>query len=309
MKKISVVMSIYNENIDEIKASIDSILNQTYENIEFIIILDNPTRLDIKTLLAEYQKIDSRIKVIYNQKNEGLALSLNKGLEIATGEYIARMDSDDISLQDRLKIQLEFLEENKNIDLIGSDVIKINEKGQKIGELKSEYRYEKILKVIKYRNCFTHPSIFFRKNILKKIKGYRNFPCAQDYDFLYRIVDNGYRVENLNKKLLKYRVRSKSISVEKRLFQLLIADYIQKLAFERKENNGQDSFSEREIKNIEKIFKEENIKFQKVNELVLKNKENKVKLLFILPRVYFISKYYRKEIHNRIKIFLSTFFI
>lgn len=309
MKKISVVMSIYNENIDEIKASIDSILNQTYENIEFIIILDNPTRLDIKTLLAEYQKIDSRIKVIYNQKNEGLALSLNKGLEIATGEYIARMDSDDISLQDRLKIQLEFLEENKNIDLIGSDVIKINEKGQKIGELKSEYRYEKILKVIKYRNCFTHPSIFFRKNILKKIKGYRNFPCAQDYDFLYRIVDNGYKVENLNKKLLKYKVRSKSISVEKRLFQLLIADYIQKLAFERKENNGQDSFSEREIKNIEKIFKEENIKFQKVNELVLKNKENKIKLLFILPRVYFSSKYYRKEIHNRIKIFLSTFFI
>lgn len=234
MKKISVVMSIYNENIDEIKASIDSILNQTYENIEFIIILDNPTRLDINVLLTEYQKIDTRIKVIYNQKNEGLALSLNKGLEIATGEYIARMDSDDISLQDRLKIQLEFLEENKNIDLIGSDVIKINEKGQKIGELKSEYKYEKILKVIKYRNCFTHPSIFFRKNILKKINGYRNFPCAQDYDFLYRIIDNGYKVENLNKKLLKYKVRSKSISVEKRLFQLLIADYIQKLAFERK---------------------------------------------------------------------------
>lgn len=104
MKKISVVMSIYNENIDEIKASIDSILNQTYENIEFIIILDNPTRLDINVLLTEYQKNDTRIKVIYNQKNEGLALSLNKGLEIATGEYIARMDSDDISLQDRLKI-------------------------------------------------------------------------------------------------------------------------------------------------------------------------------------------------------------
>lgn len=70
MKKISVVMSIYNENIDEIKASIDSILNQTYENIEFIIILDNPTRLDINVLLTEYQKNDTRIKVIYNQKNE-----------------------------------------------------------------------------------------------------------------------------------------------------------------------------------------------------------------------------------------------
>lgn len=307
MKKISVVMSIYNENIDEIKASIDSILNQTYENIEFIIILDNPTRLDIKALLAEYQKIDSRIKVIYNQKNEGLALSLNKGLKIATGEYIARMDSDDISLKDRLKIQIEFLEKNKDIDLIGTGVIKIDENGKRIGEYQSEPKYEKLLKIIKYRNCFSHPTLFFKKDILNKIKGYRNFPCAQDYDFMYRVIENGYKVLNLQEKLLKYRVRKKSISVEKRLFQLLIAEYIQRLAFEREKNSGQDSFSEKEIKNIEKIFKQENIKFQKVNELVLKNKQNKIKLLFILFRVYFSSKYYRKEIHNRIKIFLSTF--
>lgn len=307
MKKISVVMSIYNENIDEIKASIDSILNQTYKNIEFIIILDNSTRLDIKILLTEYQKIDTRIKVIYNQKNEGLALSLNKGLEIATGEYIARMDSDDISLKDRLKIQIEFLEKNKDIDLIGTGVIKIDENGKRIGEYQSEPKYEKLLKIIKYRNCFSHPTLFFKKDILNKIKGYRNFPCAQDYDFMYRVIENGYKVLNLQEKLLKYRVREKSISVEKRLFQLLIAEYIQRLAFERKKNGGQDSFSEKEIKNIEKVFKQENIKFQKVNELVLKNKDNKIKLLFILPRVYFSSKYYRKEIHNRIKIFLSTF--
>lgn len=307
MKKISVIMSIYNESINEIIASIDSILNQTYKNIEFIIILDNPKRLDVKSLLIKYKKNDHRIKIIYNSKNEGLALSLNKGLEVATGEYIARMDSDDISLKDRLKIQIDFLEKNKNIALVGSNAIKIDENNIKIGELKGEYKYEKILKVIKYRNCFIHPSIIFRKNILSKIKGYRNFPCAQDYDFIYRIIDAGYKVENLEKKLLKYRVRIKSISVEKRLFQLLISEYIQKLALERKKNNGQDSYSEKKIKNIEEVYKIENLKFQRINRLVLKNKHSKIKIIFILPIIYFGSKYYRKEIHNRIKIILSNF--
>ena len=118
--EISVIMSCYNETEKELSESINSILSQTFKNIEFIIVDDNPTNTTLKNLLIKYGN-DKRVKLVFNDTNLGLAQSLNKAIDISTGEYIARMDADDIALPTRFEAQLEFLENNmagKIIDLL-----------------------------------------------------------------------------------------------------------------------------------------------------------------------------------------------
>ena len=109
---ISVIMSVYNEPLDWVQESIDSILQQTFGNFEFIIINDNPNNKELFDFLITNKIKDNRIIIINNDENIGLTKSLNKGLERAKGEYIARMDADDISLPERLEKQINFLNTN-----------------------------------------------------------------------------------------------------------------------------------------------------------------------------------------------------
>lgn len=102
---VSVVMAIYNEPVEWMRQAIDSILYQSFKDFEFIIINDNPIRVENKEILDEYSAKDSRVIVVLNEENIGLTKSLNKGLAIASGEYIARMDADDIAMPERLRMQ------------------------------------------------------------------------------------------------------------------------------------------------------------------------------------------------------------
>ena len=107
-KKISVLMTVYKENEEELKESFESIINQTYKNLEIIVVIDFPDEIWRKEFIEQYN--DKRVKVILNEENIGLPLSLNKALEVATGDYYARMDSDDISTLDRFEKQLKYIE-------------------------------------------------------------------------------------------------------------------------------------------------------------------------------------------------------
>ncbi|MDD4353774.1 MAG: glycosyltransferase family A protein, partial [Candidatus Nanoarchaeia archaeon] len=129
--RISVIMSAYNTE-RYIAEAIESILNQTFKDFEFIIIDDGSTDDSLK-IIKRYVKKDRRIKLIHNKKNIGLTKSLNKGLKIAKGQYIARMDADDISLPQRFQIQYDFLEKNKDIFLIGTTAFLIDDKGDRLG--------------------------------------------------------------------------------------------------------------------------------------------------------------------------------
>ena len=130
--KISVIMSAYNSE-KFISKSIDSILAQTFKNFELIII--NDSSIDkTKDIIETYRKKDKRIKIICNRQNLGPAKSRNRALKIAKGEYIAIMDSDDVSLPKRLEVQYHFLENNPDIFLIGGGAIKINESGEVIAD-------------------------------------------------------------------------------------------------------------------------------------------------------------------------------
>ena len=126
--KISVIMGIYNceKTLDE---SIESIINQTYRNWE-LIMCDDASSDNTLSIARRYESLyPKKIKVIENKRNLSLAPTLNRCLEFATGKYIARQDADDISLNNRLEIQLNFLEDNKGYDLVGSQMISFNENG------------------------------------------------------------------------------------------------------------------------------------------------------------------------------------
>ena len=122
---VSVLMSTYNESELELRLAIESILNQTYRNIEFIIVSDNPQNTMLQNIINEYQKKDRRIKVILNNENLGLPRSLNKGIEQARGKYIARMDADDISLPNRIEEEMDFMLIN-NLDMVAALQINID---------------------------------------------------------------------------------------------------------------------------------------------------------------------------------------
>ena len=249
MLNISVVMSCYNEGKNDIIKSINSILEQTYKLFEFIIIVDNPKNNEIIETIKKFK--DKRIKVIINEKNVGLAESLNKGMSIAKGKYIARMDADDISLPNRLKIQFDYLESHPNIDVVGSNRITIDENDEIIADnLKLPISDKKIKKQLPYASVIIHPSVMFRKNKILSIGKYRAFPAAQDYDLWLRCLTSNYNFYNIEVPLIKYRIRKNSISKSNTLKQFLISLYIIQLFKERNKKHT-DSFS---VENLNKYL-------------------------------------------------------
>lgn len=223
---ISVIMSTYKEDEKLLRESIESILNQTYKDFEYIIILDYPDNDVHKSVIEEYALKDDRIHFYVNEKNMGLTDSLNRGLSLCHGEYIARMDADDISLPDRLERQMKYLEKN-HYDLIGGITEMINENGSLLYSIKSvPTDPKKINKALRYSQCIAHPTWLGRKEVFEKNSGYRHMPLCEDYDFTLRAVLNGFVISNLNEPVLKYRMTSNSISRSNLFEQYLYMSYI-----------------------------------------------------------------------------------
>lgn len=223
---ISVIMSTYKEDERLLRESIESILNQTYRDFEYIIILDYPDNDVHKSVIEEYALKDDRIHFYINEKNMGLTDSLNRGLSLCHGEYIARMDADDISLPDRLERQMKYLEKNR-YDLIGGITEMINENGSLLYSIKSvPTDPKKINKALRYSQCIAHPTWLGRKEVFEKNSGYRHMPLCEDYDFTLRAVLNGFVISNLNEPVLKYRMTSNSISRSNLFEQYLYMSYI-----------------------------------------------------------------------------------
>lgn len=226
MKVISVLMSVFNENEEELRSSVDSILNQSFADFEFIITIDNPTNEMLNDILSEYARLDSRIVLIKNQENIGLAESLNRAASVARGKYFCRMDADDISVPDRLQKQHEVISK-KDYDLVCSSFYYIDENGKVIGDNKECYSSSGIKRIIKYKNVIHHPTVIMKADAFYKVGGYNNFPCAQDYDLWLRMVKYNYRFYMMKDKLIYYRIRPESTSFKKRYLQQCTIEYIQ----------------------------------------------------------------------------------
>ena len=206
MCEISVIMGIYNmANKKEImRLAIESILNQTYKNFEFIICADGSSN-ETYEILKEFCKKDERILLLKNNKNRGLAYSLNHCLSIAKGKYIARMDADDISMPNRLEKQIKFLDEYLEYAMVGCNLLFINDKGIWGKRILAE---KPTKKSFLFTSPFCHPAIVMRKEVLDKVNNYKVEKItrrAEDYDLFMRIYANGYKGYNLQEFLYQFR--------------------------------------------------------------------------------------------------------
>lgn len=199
---VSALLPVYNERLSWVQRAIESIANQTYSSIEIIIGIDNPNRTDVIDWINAID--DKRIKVYVNKENIGLVENLNKGLKYCSGQYIARMDADDISLEDRIEKELFFIKKN-NLDLVATNVIKINNDGEITGKTSTCVKQNEIRNFLKKLGSFPHPTWLVKKEVFDKLQGYRKISLAEDYDFLVRSYLSGVRMGIMKEQLLYYR--------------------------------------------------------------------------------------------------------
>lgn len=188
MPLISVIMSVYNGE-RFLRDAVESILSQTFADFEFIITDDGSTD-ETPQLLTEYAGEDKRIRII-RQSNIGLTATLNRMIAIANGEFLARMDADDISFSDRFEQQMTKLTNDKNCLAVGCWFQDVDENCKPVAEYVFPDRTEVLKKFLfKGKNCYAHGSVMMRTNVMKELKGYR-FRYAQDLDLWLRIGEMG----------------------------------------------------------------------------------------------------------------------
>ena len=206
---VSVIMPVYNSGIYLHKA-IDSILAQSHGNFELIII-DDASNDETKKILASFT--DHRVKVISNEANLGIAKSLNKGIALCNGTYIARMDADDVSIPERFEKQVNFLQKNTKVGVLGGAATLIDNCGSKLGTLTPVKSHEFIASNLALGSCVIHPTVMFNTKVVSKelILYDENYKHAQDYELWLRLISKTL-FRNLNIKLINYRIHPAGIS-------------------------------------------------------------------------------------------------
>lgn len=203
---VSIILPVYNECIFLEKA-IDSVINQSYSNIEIIIVNDGSTNIEVEQICLKY--ID---EIVYlTKENGGVASALNYGINVAQGEYIARMDADDISYPDRIYKQIEFLENNRDIDICGTNFNYINENGIVISKSSLPLADFEIKVCNIFQNSLCHPSIVFRRSVFDKHIRYNENVKAEDYELWLRL-ERKVKFANLEEHLIGYRCNEYSVT-------------------------------------------------------------------------------------------------
>ena len=216
MPKISVVLPVYNSE-EYLIESLESISNQTFRDFEIIAINDGSTDNSLE-ILKNYARKEPRLRII-SRENKGITKTLNEGIELSKGDFIARMDSDDICLPLRFEKQLEYII-NKNLDVCGTKYQRIGlQTGIPDLPISCEDCYFRLL----FGSAMAHPSILLRKSIIKKYRYNENFKYAQDYELWCRMALDKIKIGNVPEVLFKYRFSSNNISVAKKKEQSYFA--------------------------------------------------------------------------------------
>lgn len=272
--KVSVIMPAYNTE-KYVGEAIESILNQTFSDFEFIILNDGSTD-NTAEIVKEYAKKDKRIKFIDNKKNQGFIASLNQCLDVACGEYVAKMDSDDISLPERLEKQVKYLDENPNVGLVGAGY-------RAFGAKNFDVIHPKVIRILDMlKGCYT--TIFMlRKKIIdtNNLRFRKEYLHAEDYDFYSRFIRYS-EINNVPEVLYLYRIHGENVSIKQVLVQ---------------------------SQNSEKVH-------QDILDFLTKNHEIQTKINNILSPKIIKTKYYlfnfipvmkKKQNENKIKFYLFNF--
>ncbi|WP_219515740.1 glycosyltransferase family 2 protein [Proteus penneri] len=302
---ISVVMPTYNV-APWIKKSIDSILKQTYPNIELIIIDDCSTD-NTYNIIKKLAKNNPKIIHQQNSKNLKICQTLNKGIKLSKGNYIARIDGDDIADLERIQKQYDLLV-TKNLDLVGCQMIGIDENDNKLSYSNLPCGSKLIDKTKLLRTPITHIWLC-KKDIYIKLNYYREIPYAEDYDFILRAIDFGYKCDNHPEKLMFIRHRAGNTASTVSLKQRKTHSYVIKLAKEREKIHSlNDSFSsiklEKHIhywnvtnllhnyssKQLNLAYKENN-KFKKIMYIILCISTSIYNFSYLIDKLRYVASY------------------
>lgn len=204
----SILMSVYkNDNPQYLIESIQSMLNQTVVTNDFVIIKDGPLTDQLESIIENYVAQYDFIHVVVLPNNVGLGNALNIGIKECKNELVARMDSDDYSFNTRIEKQLEYLKENPDIDLVGTQAFDfIDDVNDPIQYNNFPTSHQEIIKYAHSRNPYAHPSVIFKKSKVLESGNYQQVFLCEDYDLWIRMIQNGCKCANLAEYLFAIRV-------------------------------------------------------------------------------------------------------
>lgn len=230
-KKVSIIMTIYNQE-KYLARAFDSILNQTYENMEIIALNDGSTdgTLDI---IMEYAKKDDRI-VVLSRKNEGRVNSLNQAIKLSTGDYIAIMDGDDVAHKEKIEKQVNFLEEHLDVYMVGVKIETVCEEGMEQVDVEQanfiqqamnrDFDRNNLLSYLDEMQLFHPAATLVRRELFDIVGGYRDYQC-EDGEFLFRTIQHGLKVDRIDEVLFTYYKYKDSRSSELSVLMKSVIEY------------------------------------------------------------------------------------
>jgi glycosyltransferase involved in cell wall biosynthesis len=208
---VSVLMPCYNAEAFLIEA-MDSVLSQTYSNIEVIVVDDGSSDQTID-IIKDYAVKDKRVKPYFNERNLGLIKTLNKGLELSLGKYVARMDSDDISLSNRIEKLVSILEQDSSLDLAAGGCYSLSESGRKMSRVYPKACTALGLKFVSFFSTpVLHPCVVFRKSLMDFERFDEEYLHSEDYEIFSRLLLKGHRFVNVEEPLYMLRKNYQSVS-------------------------------------------------------------------------------------------------
>jgi len=209
---ISVVMPVYNAE-KFLSQAIESVLAQTYKNFEFIIVDDCSSDNSYK-IIEKYQKTDQRIKLFKNNRHQGVGFTLNYAIKQGTGQFIARMDADDMMDPKRLEKQANYLNQNLNIVCLGSWMKEINEKSEIIGNRVTPLLHKQIYERMFYEMAIQNPTLMINKNYIPKdFEWCKTEGILDDLDLLFKLLQFG-EFANIGEYLMLYRIHDNNLSLK-----------------------------------------------------------------------------------------------
>lgn len=229
---VSIIMPVFNAQ-DFLSQSIESILNQTYSNFEFIIVDDASTDKSW-SIIKSYSRKDKRIKIFRNQKNHGVSFTSNKAIKLCQDQFLARMDADDISFPDRIEKQLNYLQKNPQTVAVGAQCVVINKFNQVIGYKNFPLNHPELQQMIFWAIPLQQPSCMI--NLQKLPPSFHwyasNSTSAEEVDLIFKLMQYG-QIANLKDNLLFYRYLDTSLSHKnpKKTFQITLKSRVKALQY------------------------------------------------------------------------------
>ncbi len=207
LPQYSVLMSVYaKDNADYLKIAIESMLNQTIMPEQFVLVKDGVLTEQLDEVISEYEENNSIFTIVESEKNMGLGKALDLGIKFCRNELVARMDADDISLPERCEKELNLFVKHENLAICGCNIDEFYENPDCVETIRRvPADYEGIVKFIRRRQPFNHPTVMYKKSEVLRCGGYGELRRKQDFDLFSRMINMGCYALNIDESLLKFR--------------------------------------------------------------------------------------------------------